>query len=69
MDELVNLVAQKTGLSKDMAKVAVETVVGYLKAKLPAPLAAQIDGALSGSGTAAHAEQIAKGLGGMLGKK
>ena len=35
MDELVKLVSQKTGLSEQMAKTAVETVIGFLKDKLP----------------------------------
>ncbi len=64
MNELVNLVAQKTGLPQDKAKVAVDTVLNYLKQKLPAPIAAQIDAALSG-----NVGDVAKGLGGMLGKK
>ena len=37
MDELIKLVSQKTGLSAEMAKTAVETVVGFLKDKLPVP--------------------------------
>ena len=48
MNELVKLVAQKTGLSEEMAKVAVETVLNYLKDQLPAPLAGQIDTLLKG---------------------
>ena len=44
MDELVKLVSQKTGLPTEMATTAVETVVGYLKGRLPAPVAGQIDG-------------------------
>jgi hypothetical protein len=69
MDELAKLVSQKTGLSEDMSKVAIEVVVGYLKDKLPAPIANQIDGALSGTGAAADLGGLTKGLGGMLGKK
>ncbi len=69
MDELVNLVSQKTGLSKDMAQVAVNTVVGFIKQRMPAPIASQIDAVLSGKQASGDAEQIAKGLGGMLGKK
>jgi nucleoid DNA-binding protein len=49
MDELINLVAQKTGIPKEQAKVAVETVLGSLKQRLPAPIASQIDGFLSGN--------------------
>lgn len=64
MDELVKLVAQKTGLPEDTAKVAVQTVLDYLKQKLPAPISSQIDNALAGGGL-----DVAKGLGGLFGKK
>jgi nucleoid DNA-binding protein len=40
MEELYNLVVQKTGLPKEQAKMAVDTVIGFLKTKLPAPIAA-----------------------------
>ena len=33
-----------------MSKVAVETVLEYLKGKLPAPIAGQIDSVLEGGG-------------------
>lgn len=69
MDELVKLVSQKTGLSEEMARTAVEIVLGYLKEKLPAPIAGQIDSVLSGAGLAEGAEDLVKGLGGILGKK
>ncbi len=69
MDELVKLVSQKTGLSEEMAKTAAETVVGYLKDKLPAPIAGQIDSVLGGAGMPKAAEGLVKGLGGILGKK
>lgn len=67
MDELVKLVSQKAGISPDAAKKAVETVLGFLKQKLPAPIASQIDGILGGG--AGGLGGIASGLGGMLGKK
>ena len=69
MDELVKLVSQKTGLSEEMAKTAVEMVVGYLKEKLPGPIAGQIDSVLGGAGLAGSAEDLVKGLGDILGKK
>jgi hypothetical protein len=65
MDELVKLVSQKTGISEEMARKAVETVIGYLKERLPNPIAGQIDSLLEGGGL----EDVAKGLGGLLGKK
>ncbi|HEY3345054.1 MAG TPA: hypothetical protein VGJ97_09010 [Anaerolineaceae bacterium] len=60
MEELVKLVSRKIGIPEDQAKLAVETVVGFLKQKLPAPIAGQIDAALSNPG-------ITQGLGGLFG--
>jgi hypothetical protein len=68
MDELVKLVSDKVGISEDMAKQAVEVVIGYLKDKLPAPVGGQID-SLLGSTSDADLGGMAKGLGGLLGKK
>lgn len=69
MDELVKLVSEKTGLSKEMARTAVDTVVGFLKQKLPAPVAGQIDALLGGTSSASGLGGIAQGLGSLLGKK
>jgi uncharacterized protein (DUF2267 family) len=68
MDELINQVAQRTGLAPDKARTAVETVLGFIKTRLPAPVASQLESALSGSGTESTTD-IAKGLGGMLGNR
>lgn len=51
MDELIKLVADKTGIPADTAKTAVTTVIGFLKDKLPAPLASQLDGLTGNSST------------------
>lgn len=71
MDELVKLVIQKTGLSQDQARKAVDTVVGFLKDKLPEPMASQIDGLLSGQAVpgdiASKAGQALGGLGDLFG--
>lgn len=68
MDELVKLVSQKTGLSEEQSKKAVEVVISYLKMKLPAPIAGQIDGLLAGE-AAGDLGGLVQGLGGMLGQK
>ena len=65
MEELIKLVVSKTGISEQQAKTAVETVISFLKQKLPAPLGAQIDGLLGGS----QANDVIKGLGNLLGGK
>jgi len=68
MDELVKLVSQKTGLSEDASREAVDVVLGYLKDKLPDPIGGQIDRVLV-SGGAPDLGELAQGLGGLLGKK
>jgi hypothetical protein len=67
MDELIGLVTQKTGISAEHAKTAVDTVLKFLKDKLPGPLAGQLDTVVSGGGGGGLAD-AAKGLGGLLGK-
>jgi hypothetical protein len=80
MEELVALVSKKTGLNKEQATMAVTTVLNFVKSKLPPPIAAQVDGVLSGSsplGAASHAlddgkidmNDAANLLGGLLGGK
>lgn len=64
MEELIALVAQKTGLPKETAKMAVETVIAFLKERLPAPVAAQVDALLSGTPAG-----LMQGLGGLFGQK
>ncbi len=68
MDELVQMVAEKAGVSEDQARQAVDTVVEYLKEKLPEPIAGQVDKVLSGTGDV-DVQGLAQSLGGMLGKK
>ena len=66
MDELVKLVSKKTGISEELAKTAVEVVLGYLKDKLPAPIAGQIDGIISGGGGTGDIADVTKQIGGLF---
>lgn len=67
MDELVKQVAQRTGISEDNARTAVTTVLGFLKDKLPAPIASQIDNVVGGSGESGGVGgDIASAVGGLL---
>ena len=43
MKELINVIVQKTGISEENAQKAVQVMLGFLKAKLPAQVAAQLD--------------------------
>jgi hypothetical protein len=69
MQELIKLVSKKTGLNEEMSKVAVEVVLDFLKKKLPAPVAAQVDAVLSGEGNLGAAANLIGGLLGGKGKK
>jgi len=75
MNELVNVVVQKTGLSQEDAQKAVTAVIDFLKTKLPGPIASHLDGFLAGGtqGTLgaleAEAGELLKGkLGGLFGQ-
>lgn len=47
MKELINVIVQKTGISQENAQKAVQVTLGFLKAKLPAALAMQLDSFLN----------------------
>lgn len=74
MEEIIRQVTERTGISEAQARTAVETVLGFLKNRLPEPLAGQVDGFLGGAGGAAGgvantAGDVLGGLGGMFGGK
>ena len=69
MDELIKQVSAKTGISEDQARTAVTTVLGFLKTRLPAPIAGQIDNVIGGGeGTSGGIGDIASKVGGMFGQ-
>jgi uncharacterized protein (DUF2267 family) len=63
MEELIKQISQKTGISEDQARQAITMVADFLKQRLPAPIAQQIDGLLSGGGM----PDLSKGIGGIFG--
>jgi hypothetical protein len=73
MNELISQIAQKTGIGEDKARQAAETAISFLKTKLPAPMASQLDSALEGGGESAGGkgmgEKLKEGIGGAFGKK
>jgi hypothetical protein len=72
MEQLIALVAEKAGIDQEQAKSAVTTVMGFLKQKLPAGMAGQLDKLASGDGgeegEGDAMDTIKKGLGGLFGK-
>ncbi len=69
MNELVNLIVKKTGIPAATAQTIVTIVADYLKKKLPAPVAGQIDGLLSNDAAVQQAEGLIGGLASKFGKK
>ena len=63
------LVAQKTGIAEEQARTAVMTVLGFLKDRLPGPLAGQLDGILGGSSGSSRGQDLGTGLGDLLSRK
>jgi uncharacterized protein (DUF2267 family) len=61
MDELITKITERTGLPPEQAKRAAEAVLEFLKARMPAPIASNLDSILSGGVKTAEAG------GGMLG--
>lgn len=72
MNELIQKICDRTGLTPDQAKSAINVLATHLKERLPAPIASHVDGVLNGeaasglSGLAAEAESLAEGF---FGKK
>jgi hypothetical protein len=78
MDDLIKLVSEKAGITAEQAKQAVESVVAFLKDKLPAPLGEQVTNLISGAGGLAGqaggalgdvAGKASEALGGLFGGK
>jgi uncharacterized protein (DUF2267 family) len=65
MDELIQQLKSRVGLDDDKARSAVQTVVEFLKQRLPGPVASQLDSVISGGGINAIKDKAE----GFLGKK
>jgi hypothetical protein len=73
LNELVQLLVQKAGLSQDKAQEVVQTVVNFLKTRLPGPIANHLDMVLNSNVNLGEVEAMeqkaASMLGGVFGKK
>ncbi len=67
MNELIKMVEDRVGLPEDKAKAATDTVLNYVKSKLPGPVASQIDSVVSGGEGNAIKDAAGK-VGSMFGK-
>jgi hypothetical protein len=62
MDELIKQIQQRTGIDEAQARGAADTVLGFLKERLPPPIAGQIDGII-GDGAGTSGNPLGGGLG------
>jgi hypothetical protein len=71
MDQLVKMVSDKTGISESQAQQAVNVVLGFLKERLPEPVASQLDAVAGGKKLDSLGDlgDLGGQLGGLLGKK
>ena len=72
MDTLITQIVQRTGISEQQAREAVQTVLGYAQDKLPPMVVTQLTAVLNGTDlndVGAQAQQLLGGLGGMFSKK
>ncbi|UJH89809.1 DUF2267 domain-containing protein [Antarcticibacterium sp. 1MA-6-2] len=75
MDKVVKMVAERAGISESQARTAVNTVASFLKDRLPAGIAGQVDNYLKDDGAGGSAGAggdlggMAGKIGGMFGKK
>lgn len=71
MQQLIQQVADRAGISEDSATRAVETVMNFLRDKLPGPMASQIENYLGGAegepSEAGAGESLMARAGSMLG--
>lgn len=50
MDQIVKMIQERAGIDAGQARTAADTVLGFLKDRLPGPIAGQIEDALHGGG-------------------
>ena len=76
MDDLIQQITSKTGISEDQARQAVGMAMGFVKDKLPEPIASQLDGFMGGGGSGGEGgmmgmvqDQLGGMMGGLMGGK
>lgn len=65
MEELIKLLTEKTGLPEDKARIAAETVLGFVKQRLPASVGEQLNSLLAIPAGPGFAERV-KGMAGSV---
>lgn len=72
MEDLVKMITDKTGISPTQATTAIQTVVGFLKDKMPAGIGNQVELFIQGGGKGSFggvADNLTSKMGDIFGKK
>jgi len=64
MEELVQQVSQRAGISEDQARIAVEAVADVLRDRIPAPYNKYVDSFLTGDGGGGFGSMLSGMFGG-----
>ena len=65
MEQLIQQIQERVGLDREQAQGAAETAVGFIKDRLPDPIAGQVDSVLTRG--SAEGEKSGSGIGSMFG--
>ncbi|NLD74078.1 MAG: HU family DNA-binding protein [Chloroflexi bacterium] len=68
MDQLVQMVSQKTGIAESQARQAVDVILGFMKERLPSQVSGLIDRVASGEDVSKEGGDLLKGAGKMFGR-
>lgn len=68
MESLIKRVSEKAGITETQARSAVNTVVSFLKDKMPSGIGSQVETFLNTGSGASVAGSIKEKVGGVLGK-
>jgi hypothetical protein len=68
VNELINIIVQKTGISQENAQKAAQVAVNFFRSRLPAPMRAQLDSFLTGGASGAVKSMVQQADGLLKGK-
>ena len=66
MEELIKMVTSKVGISESQAKSAIDTVMSFLKDKMPGGIGGQVESFLKGGGGGGAIDGLKEQIGGFL---
>jgi hypothetical protein len=66
MEELLKMVSEKAGIPTDKANTAIQTVIGFLKDKMPGGIGTQVESFIKGGGMSDLAGGIKDKIGNIL---